>query len=155
MKRGCKMKKVKEKKHLLQVENLSVSFTNEDSITKAVNDVSYYIDNGEIVSIVGESGSGKSISQLSVLQLLPTPPASIDSGSVLLEGEELLIMHQIVGNAESTRGKIGFVFQEPMTSLNPVKTIGSQLMEPIIIHTGVNEKEARKSHKALETGRDT
>ena len=145
MKRGCKMKKVKEKKHLLQVENLSVSFTNEDSITKAVNDVSYYIDNGEIVSIVGESGSGKSVSQLSVLQLLPTPPASIDSGSVLLEGEELF--NYAPNSPEMRRvrgGKIGFVFQEPMTSLNPVKTIGSQLMEPIIIHTGVNEKEAKK-----------
>lgn len=139
------MKKVKDKKHLLQVENLSVSFKTDDSIVKAVNDVSYYIDNGEIVSIVGESGSGKSVSQLSVLQLLPTPPASIDSGSVLLEGEDLF--NYAPNSPEMRRvrgGKIGFVFQEPMTSLNPVKTIGSQLMEPIIIHTGVNEKEAKK-----------
>lgn len=132
-------------KHLLQVDNLSVSFTIDDSITKAVNDVSYHIDQGETVSIVGESGSGKSVSQLAALQLIPTPPGSIDSGRVLLEDEEL---HKYCANGSEMRkirgGKIGMVFQEPMTSLNPVKTIGSQLMEPIIIHTGLNEKEAKK-----------
>jgi len=131
-------------KHLMQVDNLSVSFKMDDSVIKAVNNVSYYIDHGETVSIVGESGSGKSVSQLAVLQLIPIPPGSIDSGSILLEDEEL---HKYKANGPEMRnirgGKIGIVFQEPMTSLNPVKTIGSQLIEPIMIHMGLNEKEAK------------
>lgn len=132
-------------KHLLQVNNLSVSFKIDDSVTKAVNDVSYYIDQGETISFVGESGSGKSVSQLAVLQLISTPPGRIDNGYVQLEDEELL---KYSANGPEMRkirgGRIGMVFQEPMTSLNPVKTIGSQLLEPIVIHTGMNEKEARK-----------
>lgn len=132
-------------KHLLQVNNLSVSFRIDDSVTKAVNDVSYYIDQGETISFVGESGSGKSVSQLAVLQLISTPPGSIDNGCVMLEDEEVF---KYSANGPEMRkirgGKIGMVFQEPMTSLNPVKTIGSQLMEPILIHTGVKDKEARK-----------
>jgi len=132
-------------KHLLQVDNLSVSFCIDETVVKAVNDVSYYIDQGETVGIVGESGSGKSVSQLAVLQLIQTPPGSIDGGKVMLEGENLL---EYPANGPEMRrvrgGKIGMVFQEPMTSLNPVKTIGSQIMEPIMIHTNLNEKEAKE-----------
>lgn len=137
-------------KHFLQVDNLSVSFRMDETVVKAVNGISYYIDHGETVGIVGESGSGKSVSQLAAMQLIPTPPGSIDGGQVLLEGNDIL---KYPANGPEMRrirgGKIGMVFQEPMTSLNPVKTIGSQIMEPIILHTGLNEKEAKERAVSL------
>lgn len=132
-------------KHLLQVDNLSVSFNVDASTIKAVRNVSYYIDQGETISIVGESGSGKSVSQLATLQLLPVPPATIDSGRVLLEGEDLLQYEPHDAKMREVRGgRISMIFQEPMTSLNPVKRIGDQIMESIVIHGGVSRDQARK-----------
>ena len=132
-------------KRLLHVDNLSVSFNVNASTTKAVNNISYHINKGETVAIVGESGSGKSVSQLAVLQLLPIPPAKINSGQVLLEGDDLL---KYQANDEKMReirgGKIGMIFQEPMTSLNPVKRIGDQITESIMIHKNIDKSEARK-----------
>ncbi len=131
--------------HFLEVKNLSVSFKNEDGVTRAVNDVSFHVDAGEIVSFVGESGSGKTVTQLACLQLVATPPGSIDGGTVLVEGENVLKLPANGPRMRAIRGgKIGFVFQEPMTSLNPVKTVGSQLMEPILIHNRISDAKAKE-----------
>ncbi|CAG1023319.1 partial Oligopeptide transport ATP-binding protein OppD, partial [Methylococcales bacterium] len=118
--------------HLLQVRDLKTQFKIEGNIVRAVDGVSYHIDAGEIVSIVGESGCGKSASQLSVLQLIPTPPGRIVSGEAFFEGVDLL---KFKADGEPMRavrgGKIGMIFQEPMTSLNPVLTIGQQIVETL------------------------
>lgn len=139
--------------HLYEIKNLAVSFSHERGKSMAVNDVSFYLDEGEIVSFVGESGSGKSVTQLAGLQLIASPPGHIEFGEVLLDGQNILshkpnslAMSQIRG------GQIGMVFQEPMSSLNPVKTIGFQLMEAVIIHRRCGKAEARK--RALELLRD-
>ena len=129
--------------HLIEVRNLKTQFKQEKGILKAVNGVSYYLDPGEIVAFVGESGSGKSVTQYSGLQLIPCPPGEIAGGEILFEGKDLL---SYKSNSEEMRkvrgGKIGVVFQEPMTSLNPVMTIGKQLRESIMLHMGLDKKEA-------------
>ena len=129
--------------HLLEVRNLRTEFHQEEGIVTAVNGVSYYVDAGEIIAFVGESGSGKSVTQYSGIQLLPN--AHIAGGEVLFNGEDILRykpkgkeMRQIRG------GQIGLIFQEPMTSLNPVMTIGKQIMESILIHTDATREEARQ-----------
>ncbi len=122
-----------EKKKLLDVKNLRTSFFTDAGEVKSVNDVSFYVDEKEIVAVVGESGSGKSVTQLSVLQLVQSPPGKILGGEVWFEGENLLTfskkeMCNVRGNG------ISMIFQEPMTSLNPVYTIGNQLMEVLRAH---------------------
>ena len=135
--------------HLLEVKDLKTYFSSDGSTIKAVDGVSYHIDEGEIVAFVGESGSGKSVTQYSGLQLIPTPPGRIVGGSVFFEGEDLL---QYKPNSEKMRdvrgGKIGVVFQEPMTSLNPVITVGKQIAESVMIHLKMNKADARK--RAIE-----
>lgn len=132
-------------KRLLQVDDLSVSFGSGDSAVKAVRNMSYYIDQGETISIVGESGSGKSVSQLATLQLLPMPPATIDGGRVLLEGDDLLKYGANDPRMRWVRGgNISMIFQEPMTSLNPVKRISEQIMESIMIHGNLSKEQARQ-----------
>ncbi len=135
--------------HLLEVKDLRTYFSSDGSTIKAVDGVSYHIDEGEIVAFVGESGSGKSVTQYSGLQLIPTPPGRIVGGSVFFEGEDLL---QHKPNSEKMRdvrgGKIGVVFQEPMTSLNPVITVGKQIAESVMIHLNMNKADARK--RAIE-----
>ncbi|MDE5909007.1 MAG: ABC transporter ATP-binding protein [Lachnospiraceae bacterium] len=131
--------------HYLEVEDLHVSFYSGDTVSYAVDGVSYYVDPGEIVCFVGESGSGKSVTQLAALQLLPIPPAKIEKGSVRLGGKELLQYRSDSVEMRAIRGgEIGMIFQEPMTSLNPVKTIGKQLMESIILHMKCSTDTARK-----------
>ncbi len=137
---------------LLEVRNLQTSFFTDGLEVKAVSGVSYHVDEGEIVAIVGESGCGKSITQLSLIQLIPSPPGRIIGGEVLFQGENLLahapnsrIMRQARG------GGIAMIFQEPMTSLNPVLTIGSQLSEVIRTHASVTKAEAwQRGIAALE-----
>ena len=125
--------------HLIEVNNLVTEFKQEKGILKAVNGVSYYLDAGEIVAFVGESGSGKSVTQYSGLQLIPCPPGNIAGGEILFEGHDLLKYGQNSDEMRKVRGgKIGVVFQEPMTSLNPVMTIGRQLMEGIQLHLGLD-----------------
>ena len=127
---------------LLEVKNLHTYFKTRKGIVKAVNDVSYKLDEKRTIGIVGESGSGKSVSAMSILKLLDSN-GYIASGEVLFEGMDLTKlseqqMYDIRGN------KISVIFQEPMTSLNPVFTVEKQLSEPFMIHQGMNKKEAAK-----------
>ncbi|AFG38119.1 ABC transporter ATP-binding protein [Spirochaeta africana] len=127
---------------ILEIRSLQTSFNTEKGKVRAVDNVSFDIQAGEVVGLVGESGCGKTAVSLSILRLLPEPPASIDGGSILFEGTDLLTMkgeqlRRIRGN------DIAMIFQEPMTSLNPVYTIGNQLMESIQLHQGLDQKAAR------------
>ena len=127
---------------LLEVKHLHTFFTTKKGIVKAVNDVSYELESGKTIGIVGESGSGKSVSAMSILQLLDGN-GYIDSGEILLEGKDLTKftlkqMYNVRGN------DISVIFQEPMTSLNPVFSVDRQLSEPFMIHQGMNKKEAHE-----------
>ena len=126
---------------LIEIENLSTYFDTPEGTVRAVDGMSYHVSKGEILGIVGESGCGKSVSALSILRLIPEPPGKIADGEILFEGVDLLRLskaelRQIRGN------KISMIFQEPMTSLNPVYTIGNQISESFIKHRGLNKKEA-------------
>ncbi len=131
--------------HLIEVKNLHTEFKQSKGILKAVNGVSYYLDPGEIVAFVGESGSGKSVTQYSGVQLIASPPGKITEGEIWFEGQNLL---SYGSNSEELRkirgGKIGIVFQEPMTSLNPVMTIGNQLTESVMLHLHMTKAQARE-----------
>jgi len=130
---------------LLEVTGLSTEFKTERGIVRAVNNVSYHIDEGEIVGLVGESGCGKSVSQLSVMQLLPEPPGKIVSGSVMFEGIDLLQYNRKSTEMCSVRGnKISMIFQEPMTSLNPAMTVGKQMSEVMTEHLKLSKSAARE-----------
>jgi peptide/nickel transport system ATP-binding protein len=134
---------------LLRVEDLRTQFKTDRGLVKAVDGVSYHVDEREIVALVGESGSGKSVSQLSVLQLIPTPPGEIAGGRVIFEDQDLLRFEPDGTEMRSIRGgKIAMIFQEPMTSLNPVLTIGRQVTEMLEIHLKMDEQAARK--RAME-----
>jgi oligopeptide/dipeptide ABC transporter ATP-binding protein len=126
---------------LLQVKNLKTYFNAEAGLAKAVDGVDFHVNKKEVVGIVGESGSGKSVTSLSILRLIPNPPGYIAGGSIEFKGQNLLDlsyreMRKIRGN------EISMIFQEPMTSLNPVFTIGMQIMEPIMLHQNVDKTEA-------------
>jgi ABC-type dipeptide/oligopeptide/nickel transport system ATPase component len=123
---------------LLEVKNLQTHFETGAGTVKAVDGISYDVDAGETVAIVGESGSGKSVGALSILRLIPDPPGKILAGQVLFDGGDLL---QLGDEAiRAIRGnEISMVFQEPMTSLNPVLTIGRQLTETMILHMGLSQ----------------
>jgi peptide/nickel transport system ATP-binding protein len=126
----------------LEVTDLSTSFRTDDGIVKAVSGVSFSLDEGRTLGVVGESGSGKSVTFLTVMGLVDPRSAQV-GGSVLLQGEEMLGMSR--NRLREIRGaKIGMIFQDPMTSLNPVKTIGWQLEEAVLIHNDVTRKEARR-----------
>ena len=128
---------------LLKVENLSVDFTTGGKATRAVDGISFHIDEGETVALVGESGSGKSVTALSVLKLLPYPPASHPSGRVEFEGLDLLQADE--EDLRRVRGdNITMIFQEPMTSLNPLHTIEQQIGEVLELHKGYGEKQRRE-----------
>jgi len=126
---------------LLQVKHLTTSFHTDRGVTRAVDDVSFSLNDGEVLGIVGESGCGKSVTALSIMGLVPRPAGGIDGGSILFQGQDLLTlkereMRQIRG------GKIAMIFQDPMTSLNPVYTIESQIAETIRLHQGRSRREA-------------
>ena len=127
---------------LLEVQNLSTNFYTGEGVVKAVNNVSYTVEVGETIGLVGESGSGKSVSALSILRLVPYP-GQIVRGRVVFQGTDLLSLSD--REMQSIRGRrIGMVFQEPMTSLNPVLTIERQLTEALETHLGLNRDGARK-----------
>ena len=127
---------------LLSVRDLSVAFSQGGKVSTAVDHISFDIAKGETVALVGESGSGKSVSALSVLKLLPYPPASHPSGRILFEGRDLLALPE--RELRSVRGnKISMIFQEPMTSLNPLHTIENQIAEVLTLHQGLGDRQAR------------
>ena len=126
---------------LLEVNDLKTYFDTDEGTVKAVDGVSFHIDRGETLAVVGESGSGKSVTSLSVMRLIPTPPGRIASGEILFEGQDLVTkrerdMRKIRGN------EISMIFQEPMTSLNPVYTVGDQIAEAIVLHQNKTYKQA-------------
>ncbi|BFH12523.1 ABC transporter ATP-binding protein [Paenibacillus melissococcoides] len=128
--------------NLIEFRNLRTNFYTSGGVVKAVNDVSFSIREGETLCVVGESGCGKSVTAMSLMRLV-APPGKIEGGEIIYKGQDLLKlkereMRQIRGN------EISMIFQEPMTSLNPVLKIGEQLVEPILLHRGGTKKEARK-----------
>ena len=129
---------------LLEVKNLSTGFASESGFFQAVNDISFSLEKGKTTGIVGESGSGKSVTALSIMRLLPKPSGKIISGSIVFKGQDLLTVQ--TKHMERIRGnRIGMIFQEPMTALNPVLSIGKQMIEAYRLHTGLNEHEALRS----------
>ena len=130
---------------LLDVKNLQTRFDTEAGVVKAVDGVSFHINEREIVGFVGESGCGKSVTQLSVMQLIPNPPGRIIGGEVWFDGKDLLKYERNGSEMRSVRGsKISMIFQEPMTSLNPVLTISEQIGESMQLHLRLNKADARK-----------
>jgi microcin C transport system ATP-binding protein len=127
---------------LLQIDNLSIAFRQQSEIHTVVRDLSLHIDRGEALALVGESGSGKSVTALSVLRLLPSPPAVYPQGDILLQGQSLL--HADERTLRGVRGnKIAMIFQEPMVSLNPLHTLEKQLYEVLSLHRGMRKEAAR------------
>ena len=132
---------------LLEVRDLHTSFLTADGLVRAVTGVSFHLDRGETLGLVGESGCGKSVTALSILRLIPEPPGRIEGGAILFRGEDLRAkseaeMRRVRGNA------LSMIFQEPMTSLNPVYTCGFQIAEVIRLHQRRSRAEARKRERA-------
>ncbi len=136
---------------LLEINDLRTHFFTQDGVVKAVDGVSYDLEEGEILGIVGESGCGKSVSALSIMRLVANPPGRIVGGEVLFDGEDVLKLADV--DMRHIRGnRIAMVFQEPMTSLNPVLTVGRQLTETLELHQKMNKEEARnRSIELLRT----
>ena len=128
---------------LLQINNLKTHFFSDGTVTKAVDGVSYDVEAGETVALVGESGCGKSVSSLSIMQLIPQPPGKIVDGEILFDGQNLLSLNR--EEMRRMRGReIAMIFQEPMTSLNPVISIETQLTEAMTLQLGITSNQARK-----------
>ncbi len=127
----------------LEVKDLKTHFHTQDGTVHAVNGVSFDVHEGELLGVVGESGSGKSVTMMSLLRLIPMPPGEIVQGEANFDGKDLLQVDQQELRA-IRGGDIGFIFQDPMTSLNPVFTVGFQIMEPLRMHLGLNKAYARK-----------
>ncbi|MDQ0252940.1 peptide/nickel transport system ATP-binding protein [Evansella vedderi] len=131
------------KEVLIEVKDLSVQYTSEGKEIKAVNNISFQVNKGETLGIVGETGAGKTTTALAIMRLIQTPPGKIRNGSVQFDGKDLLqekesVLRKVRGN------KISMIFQDPMTSLNPVYTVGDQIAEVIWLHEKVSKTEARK-----------
>jgi oligopeptide transport system ATP-binding protein len=139
---ASRVKTTRSGQPLLEVKDLRTQFMTQDGVVKAVDGVSFMVMPGETLGVVGESGSGKSMTGLSIMRLIPMPPGKIASGEVLLEGRDILKMSD--NDVRKIRGKeIAMIFQDPMTSLNPVLTISRQLCEAIQLHLGMNRDQAR------------
>jgi oligopeptide transport system ATP-binding protein len=127
--------------NILTVEGLETQFKTQDGIVHAVNGVSFHLKEGETLGIVGESGCGKSVTMMSIMRLIPVPPGKVAAGTALFQGKDLLKMSD--AEIRSVRGsQITFIFQDPMTSFNPVLTIGRQLAEPSEVHMNLSTKQA-------------
>ncbi|MFZ3150707.1 MAG: ABC transporter ATP-binding protein [Anaerolineaceae bacterium] len=136
---------------LLNVQGLETQFKTPEGIVHAVNGVSFTLDQGETLGVVGESGCGKSVTMLSILRLVQSPPGKIVAGKAFFKGKDLLAMTP--EEIRHIRGaQISMIFQDPMTSLNPVMTIGKQMEEPLLLHMGINKEQARtRSIELLES----
>jgi oligopeptide transport system ATP-binding protein len=132
-----------DKKPLLEVKNLKTWFYTPDGIVKAVNGVSFTLNEGEALGLVGESGCGKSVSAMTLMRLIPTPPGRIVEGEVIFDGKDLLKLND-EGIRRVRGNEIAMIFQDPMTSLNPVLTIGRQIGEALELHKGMNRDQSRK-----------
>ena len=133
---------------VLQIRGLATHFNTQDGVVKAVNGIDYNVDEGEIVGIVGESGCGKSVSALSIMRLVADPPGKTVDGEVIFDGQDLLTL----SNAQMRRirgNRMSMIFQEPMTSLNPVLTIGRQLTETLELHLNMSRTRARERAREL------
>ena len=129
-------------KDLIEFKNLKTYFYTEAGTVKAVNDVSFKIKKGEVVCVVGESGCGKSVTAMSLMRLVESPGKIVD-GEIIYNGKDILKLSD--DEIRSIRGnEISMIFQEPMTSLNPVFTVGKQIMESVMLHRKVNKEEAKK-----------
>lgn len=136
-----------ENKELLEVKDLGITFFTDHGALPAVQEVSFSIKPGETLGVVGESGCGKSMTALSLMQLIPSPPGKITAGEIMYKGEDLL--KKSPKEMRDIRGKeISMIFQEPMTSLNPVITVGKQIMEAVLTHEKMSKQEAKE--RALE-----
>jgi len=135
---------------LLEVKNLKTHFFTMEGVVKAVDGVSYELNEGETLGLVGESGCGKSVSALSVMRLIPDPPGKIIDGEILLDGEDILKI-DMEGMREVRGAKIAMVFQEPMTSLNPVLTVERQITETLQLHMGMSKSESQRESVNLLT----
>ena len=135
---------------LLEVNNLVTKFYTDDGIVHAVNGISYSLEEGEAMAIVGESGSGKTVGVLSLMGLVPSPPGLVEAGSLIFNGRNLLELSK--DEQRQIRGReIAMVFQDPMTSLNPVLTIGRQMTEALELHLGMNQTEANNRAAEMMT----
>ncbi len=135
---------------LMDVRNLVTRFYTQDGVVHAVNGISYTMEEGEILGVVGESGCGKSVHALSIMRLIPSPPGKIEGGEVWFDGRDLLKLSE--AEMQHVRGaEIAMVFQDPMTSFNPVFTIGFQIMEALKLHQGMDDKQARERAEELLT----
>jgi peptide/nickel transport system ATP-binding protein len=136
-----------EKQSLLEVKNLVTQFKSESEYIKAVNDISFTLYKGETIGIVGESGSGKSVTSLSIMQLIPNPPGKITGGEIIYhtkDGSKIDLVKTKNDDMRKYRGnEIAMIFQEPMTSLNPVIRCGDQVMEALLLHQKISKKEAK------------
>ncbi len=134
--------------HLLEINNLTVDFKTENENVRAVDDIGFSLKKGEVLGIVGESGSGKSVTALSIMRLIQTPPGKIISGDIIYydpSGNKIDLSLLSQKNIQSYRGKkIAMIFQEPMTSLNPVYTCGNQIVEAIRQHQNISKKKAKE-----------
>jgi len=137
-----------EKHPLLEVKNLVTQFKTDDEFIKAVNDISFTLHKGETIGIVGESGSGKSVTSLSIMQLIPNPPGKITGGEIIYHTKDNKIVDLVKTKNDEMRhyrgNEIAMIFQEPMTSLNPVITCGNQVMEVLLLHQKITKDEARE-----------
>ncbi len=128
---------------LLDIKNLSIAYTTEDGTVKAVNNIDLNLKEGETLGLVGETGAGKTTTALGIMKLIPTPPGEIINGNIFFEGKDLI--HESEDDMRGIRGnKISMIFQDPMTSLNPVLTVGEQISEVIEIHQDLNKSDAMK-----------
>ena len=128
---------------VLEVKDLKTRFHTQEGTVFAVNGVSFHVEEGETLGIVGESGCGKSVSVLSVMRLIPQPPGEVSAESIIFGDRELTKLNE--DEMRDVRGsQIAMIFQDPMTSLNPVLTVGFQIMEPLRVHLGMSEEEARE-----------
>lgn len=134
---------MEDREVILDIQNLRTTFSTQEGLVHAVNGISYQLRSGETLGVVGESGCGKSVSMLSVMRLLEIPPAKIMADAIYFKGDNLLDIHDT--EMRKIRGsKIAMIFQDPMTSLNPVLTIGFQIKEPLKLHLGMDDKAAEE-----------